>query len=149
MHNIHCLFTIRYEMRVRYLPPSFRDLLAQDRITFYYFYDQVNPWSVCYTHAAITSSLGTARIKTYSDTQNLTICFLGDSTFKYIVVSEKVIWVHDHKMYIYNHTIYRLDSCLQSLAKQFSINNTKITVLCEICISLGNQLLHWGLCVIM
>jgi hypothetical protein len=26
---------------VRYLPKSFHDLLAKDRVTFYYFYDQV------------------------------------------------------------------------------------------------------------
>ena len=32
----------RYELRVRYLPRDFHHLLAQDRVTFYYFYDQVN-----------------------------------------------------------------------------------------------------------
>ncbi len=32
----------RYELRVRYLPKSFHDLLAKDRVTFYYFYDQVS-----------------------------------------------------------------------------------------------------------
>ena len=29
-------------MRVRYLPKSLRDLLTKDRITFNFFYDQVN-----------------------------------------------------------------------------------------------------------
>lgn len=31
----------RYELRIRYLPKSFPDLLAKDRVTFYYLYDQV------------------------------------------------------------------------------------------------------------
>ena len=31
----------RYELRIRYLPKSFHDMLAQDRVTFHYFYDQV------------------------------------------------------------------------------------------------------------
>ena len=31
----------RYELRVRYLPRSFQDLYARDKVTFYYLYDQV------------------------------------------------------------------------------------------------------------
>ena len=31
----------RYELRVRYLPRSFHDLMAKDTETFYYFYEQV------------------------------------------------------------------------------------------------------------
>ena len=32
----------RYELRVRYLPRSFHDLMAKDTETFYYFYEQVS-----------------------------------------------------------------------------------------------------------
>ncbi|XP_052283061.1 focal adhesion kinase 1-like isoform X4 [Dreissena polymorpha] len=31
----------RYELRVRYLPKSFQELYAKDKVTFYYLYDQV------------------------------------------------------------------------------------------------------------
>ncbi len=40
--SLYCLCPFRYELRVRYLPKSFHDLLAKDRVTFYYFYDQVS-----------------------------------------------------------------------------------------------------------
>lgn len=32
----------RFELRVRYLPNSLRDLYEKDRITFFYFFDQVS-----------------------------------------------------------------------------------------------------------
>lgn len=31
----------RYELRVRYLPQNLNDLYEKDRVTFYYYYDQV------------------------------------------------------------------------------------------------------------
>ncbi|XP_052774521.1 focal adhesion kinase 1-like isoform X3 [Mya arenaria] len=31
----------RYELRVRYLPKSFQELYAKDKVTFYYLYDQI------------------------------------------------------------------------------------------------------------
>lgn len=31
----------RYELKVRYLPKSFQELYTRDKVTFYYFYDQV------------------------------------------------------------------------------------------------------------
>ena len=34
-------FLYRYELRVRYLPKSFHELYAKDKVTFYYLYDQV------------------------------------------------------------------------------------------------------------
>ena len=33
---------VRYELRVRYLPRSFQELYARDKVTFYYLYDQVS-----------------------------------------------------------------------------------------------------------
>lgn len=31
----------RYELRVRYLPQNLNDLYEKDKVTFYYYYDQV------------------------------------------------------------------------------------------------------------
>ena len=31
----------QYELRVRYVPRDMKELLEKDRVTFYYFYDQV------------------------------------------------------------------------------------------------------------
>ena len=31
----------RYELRVRYLPTDLQDLYEKDKVTFYYYYDQV------------------------------------------------------------------------------------------------------------
>ncbi|XP_064624922.1 focal adhesion kinase 1-like isoform X3 [Lineus longissimus] len=31
----------RYELRIRYLPRSFKDMLAKDKVTFFYFFDQL------------------------------------------------------------------------------------------------------------
>ena len=44
----------RYELRVRYLPRSFHDLMAKDTETFYYFYEQVS--TVATRTAAMFSS---------------------------------------------------------------------------------------------
>ena len=36
----------RYELRVRYIPTDLKDLYEKDKVTFYYYYDQVSPpWS--------------------------------------------------------------------------------------------------------
>lgn len=35
----HCEW--RYELRVRYLPQNLNDLYEKDKVTFYYYYDQV------------------------------------------------------------------------------------------------------------
>lgn len=32
----------RYELRIRYLPTSLQDLCEKDRVTFHFYYDQVN-----------------------------------------------------------------------------------------------------------
>ena len=32
----------QYELRVRYVPRDMKELLEKDRVTFYYFYDQVS-----------------------------------------------------------------------------------------------------------
>lgn len=36
----HCEW--RYELRVRYLPQNLNDLYEKDKVTFYYYYDQVS-----------------------------------------------------------------------------------------------------------
>lgn len=33
----------RYELRVRYIPTDLKDLFEKDKVTFYYYYDQVSP----------------------------------------------------------------------------------------------------------
>ena len=33
----------RYELRVRYIPTDLKDLYEKDKVTFYYYYDQVSP----------------------------------------------------------------------------------------------------------
>ena len=38
---LYFLNSCRYELRVRYLPKSFHELYAKDKVTFYYLYDQV------------------------------------------------------------------------------------------------------------
>lgn len=55
-HNFHGIFFVqvqekyerkyphcewRYELRVRYLPQNLNDLYEKDKVTFYYYYDQV------------------------------------------------------------------------------------------------------------
>ena len=32
----------RYELRVRYIPTDLQDLYEKDKVTFYYYYDQVS-----------------------------------------------------------------------------------------------------------
>ena len=32
----------RYELRVRYIPTDLKDLFEKDKVTFYYYYDQVS-----------------------------------------------------------------------------------------------------------
>ena len=34
----------QYELRVRYVPRDMKELLEKDRVTFYYFYDQVRTY---------------------------------------------------------------------------------------------------------
>ena len=41
------IFHSRYELRVRYLPKSFHELYAKDKVTFYYLYDQVCIEIIC------------------------------------------------------------------------------------------------------
>ena len=36
------ILAYRYELRVRYLPKIYSDLLEKDKVSFFYFYDQVN-----------------------------------------------------------------------------------------------------------
>ncbi|XP_021926794.1 focal adhesion kinase 1 isoform X10 [Zootermopsis nevadensis] len=43
----------RYELRVRYLPQNLTDLYEKDRVTFYYYYDQVRNDYLCADHAAL------------------------------------------------------------------------------------------------
>jgi len=43
----------RYELRVRYLPQNLTDLYEKDRVTFYYYYDQVSI-SVSYIYRTAT-----------------------------------------------------------------------------------------------
>ena len=32
----------RYELRVRYIPTDLKELFEKDKVTFYYYYDQVS-----------------------------------------------------------------------------------------------------------
>lgn len=32
----------RFELRIRYIPASLNEILVNDKVTFYYFYDQVS-----------------------------------------------------------------------------------------------------------
>ena len=32
----------RYELRLRYIPTDLQDLYEKDKVTFYYYYDQVS-----------------------------------------------------------------------------------------------------------
>ncbi|XP_078037265.1 protein tyrosine kinase 2 Fak isoform X3 [Augochlora pura] len=43
----------RYELRVRYLPQNLNDLYEKDKVTFYYYYDQVRNDYLCANHAAL------------------------------------------------------------------------------------------------
>ncbi|XP_012286001.1 focal adhesion kinase 1 isoform X2 [Orussus abietinus] len=43
----------RYELRVRYLPQNLNDLYERDRVTFYYYYDQVRNDYLNANHAAL------------------------------------------------------------------------------------------------
>jgi len=43
----------RYELRVRYLPQNLTDLYEKDRVTFYYYYDQVRNDYLCADHTAL------------------------------------------------------------------------------------------------
>ncbi|XP_066999399.2 focal adhesion kinase 1 isoform X2 [Anabrus simplex] len=43
----------RYELRVRYLPQNLTDLYEKDRVTFYYYYDQVRNDYLSADHAAL------------------------------------------------------------------------------------------------
>ena len=36
----------QYELRVRYVPRDMKELLEKDRVTFYYFYDQVRAYDL-------------------------------------------------------------------------------------------------------
>ncbi|XP_076672021.1 protein tyrosine kinase 2 Fak isoform X2 [Andrena cerasifolii] len=47
----HCEW--RYELRVRYLPQNLNDLYEKDKVTFYYYYDQVRNDYLCANHAAL------------------------------------------------------------------------------------------------
>ncbi|XP_076239601.1 protein tyrosine kinase 2 Fak isoform X2 [Calliopsis andreniformis] len=47
----HCEW--RYELRIRYLPQNLNDLYEKDRVTFYYYYDQVRNDYLCANHAAL------------------------------------------------------------------------------------------------
>ncbi|XP_015607197.1 uncharacterized protein LOC107273475 isoform X3 [Cephus cinctus] len=43
----------RYELRVRYLPQNLNDLYEKDKVTFYYYYDQVRNDYLSANHAAL------------------------------------------------------------------------------------------------
>ncbi|XP_048506563.1 focal adhesion kinase 1 isoform X2 [Athalia rosae] len=43
----------RYELRVRYLPQNLNDLYEKDKVTFYYYYDQVRNDYLSATHATL------------------------------------------------------------------------------------------------
>ncbi|CAK9830355.1 Focal adhesion kinase 1 [Anthophora retusa] len=47
----HCEW--RYELRVRYLPQNLNDLYEKDKVTFYYYYDQVRNDYLCANHSAL------------------------------------------------------------------------------------------------
>ncbi|XP_043529652.1 focal adhesion kinase 1 isoform X3 [Frieseomelitta varia] len=47
----HCEW--RYELRVRYLPQNLNDLYEKDKVTFFYYYDQVRNDYLCANHAAL------------------------------------------------------------------------------------------------
>ncbi|XP_035731447.1 focal adhesion kinase 1-like isoform X1 [Vespa mandarinia] len=47
----HCEW--RYELRVRYLPQNLNDLYEKDKVTFYYYYDQVRNDYLYANHAAL------------------------------------------------------------------------------------------------
>ncbi|XP_019888475.2 focal adhesion kinase 1 isoform X3 [Ooceraea biroi] len=47
----HCEW--RYELRVRYLPQNLNDLYEKDKVTFYYYYDQVRNDYLLANHAAL------------------------------------------------------------------------------------------------
>ena len=39
--QIHPMPEWRYELKVRYIPENLQDLYEKDKVTFYYYYDQV------------------------------------------------------------------------------------------------------------
>ncbi len=39
---MHPIQEWRYELKVRYIPENLNDLYEKDKVTFYYYYDQVN-----------------------------------------------------------------------------------------------------------
>ena len=41
----------QYELRVRYVPRDMKELLEKDRVTFYYFYDQVRAYDLVVSQA--------------------------------------------------------------------------------------------------
>ena len=50
---LYFLNSCRYELRVRYLPKSFHELYAKDKVTFYYLYDQVRILSQDFKKASV------------------------------------------------------------------------------------------------
>lgn len=40
----HCEW--RYDLRIRYLPTSLKELCDKDVVTFHYYYDQVNKFKI-------------------------------------------------------------------------------------------------------
>ncbi|CAG2060896.1 unnamed protein product [Timema podura] len=47
----------RYELRVRYLPQNLADLYDKDRVTFYYYYDQVRNDYLCADHTSLDQDI--------------------------------------------------------------------------------------------
>ncbi|XP_011647332.1 uncharacterized protein LOC105433628 [Pogonomyrmex barbatus] len=51
----HCEW--RYELRVRYLPQNLNDLYEKDKVTFYYYYDQVRNDYLLANHASLDQDI--------------------------------------------------------------------------------------------